>query len=87
MDQILVYMKLVIQLLPLIVQAVQAVEAAVPVAGAGQQKLEMVKSVVQNAINTASQIGPTFEQLWPAISAVVASLVAAFNASGAFRKN
>lgn len=86
MDSVVSFLRLALALLPLVVQAVKTVEEAIPVSGAGPQKLEMVRSMLQSAINTAEQIGPTFEQLWPALQRLVESTVSAFNVTGVFRK-
>lgn len=78
--------KLVIGLFPLLIQAVQAVEAAIPVSGNGQQKLELIKSIIQSSYESSNKVMVTFEQLWTPLSSVVKSIVTAFNASGIFKK-
>lgn len=87
MEQIIAYLKLFLAIVPLIVQAIQVVEAAIPAPGAGAQKLEMIKQMLQTSVNIAPQIGATFEQLWPTIQSIIANTVAAFNATGMFKKS
>lgn len=78
--------KAVVQLLPVIVSVVKTVEESLPVAGAGRQKLEMVRGFLENAFVTAGHFGVTFDQIWPTLQSIVNSTVATFNAVGKFKK-
>jgi hypothetical protein len=79
--------KTVLSLLPVIIQAVQAVEAALPAQGQGAAKLELVKSTLQAAFATATDAVGTFEGLWSTLQPVVSSVVAFMNSTGIFKKS
>ena len=80
-------LKTILQLLPLIIQAVQAIEAAFPEGGNGKAKLEAIKGTLQGAYSVASDVTGSFEAVWPAISGAVSSVVALCNQTGIFRKS
>ena len=77
--------RVVVQLLPLIIDAIKVVESAVPESGKGAQKLDLVKSVLEGSY-TASN-GQNFNAIWAAISTVISGLVKVFNSTGVFVKN
>ena len=79
-------LKLVISLLPTLIQAIQAVEKAIPDSGKGGEKLELIKGVVQTAYDTSSKLSVSFEQLWPTVSGTIKAIVNAFNNTGTFKK-
>jgi len=87
MVNVIAIFKTVTSLIPTVIDGVKIVEAAVPVAGSGSAKLAMIKDILEHAFKTATDAVLTFEQVWPALSAVVASIVALFNAKGIFTKN
>ncbi len=91
--------KLLMGLLPTIMDAVQVVEAAVPQAHAGAQKLATVLSTVQAAakmapavvssateVKTAVQSGDA-PNLEAGLTHVINAVVGLFNATGAFQKS
>ena len=78
--------KTVLSLLPLIIQAIQSLEAAVPATGQGAAKLEAIKATLQAAYQGANDAMGSFEQLWPVIQASISSLVGLFNSTGVFKK-
>lgn len=78
--------KLVLALFPVLISAIKAVEEAIPGQGNGEQKLAMVRGVLENAFKVATDVTVQFEALWPALAGVIGSVVTAFNASGIFRK-
>jgi len=88
MAQFIMIFKLVISLLPLIIEAIKLVEEAIPGKGNGEAKLDVVRATLESTYSsvTASDPLPKFEQLWNSISGIVKSLVAAFNKSGVFTK-
>jgi hypothetical protein len=86
MSSFLIIMQVLGQLLPIIVQTIKSVEEVLPGSGQGPAKLSMVKTMLQNAVTAAGQMEVTFEQLWPAMQSVITILVAAYNATGAFKK-
>ena len=84
--QYLQLIKAVLALLPLILEAVRAIEAALPESGQGQTKLALVRAAVESGYNAASDAIVSFEQLWPALESTIGAVVGAFNAVGAFKK-
>jgi hypothetical protein len=84
--QFLTILKTIITLLPLVIQAISAVEEAFPGTKVGSAKLDTVKSVIQASYTTAKDVEIGFEDLWPALSSVIASIVKNFNLAGIFKK-
>ncbi len=89
MDKAFQIILLVIQLVPVIVKAVLAVESAfAPFAKTGVQKLDAVLHLVEDAYNSAADAGVSAYKAipWSAISPKVADyagkLVGAFNKTG-----
>jgi len=70
---------LIVQLIPAIVAAMKAVEEALPGQGAGEQKLALVRAIVENGYGTISD-------LWPKMMPIISQFVAVFNAIGLFKK-
>ena len=69
----------ILQLLPFIIQTVQTVEQAIPIAGAGQQKLDLVLNAILAADADASK-------LIPIITKIIGNIVSTLNAVGVFKK-
>lgn len=84
--QFLSAVKLILSLLPMIIQVVQAIEAALPASGQGATKLAMIKEVLQSAYSTATDVTATFETVWPALEGTIKAVVSMFNSAGAFKK-
>lgn len=78
--------KAVLSLLPLILEVVRAIEAALPESGQGQTKLSLVRTAVESGYNAASDAVVSFEKLWPALEKTITAVVGAFNAVGVFQK-
>ena len=78
--------KLIISMLPIIIEAVRAVEDAIPGNGKGEQKLAMVRGALEAAYEMASDIDVTFVQIWPQVQKIIVSIVEAFNSAGVFKK-
>lgn len=78
--------KLIISMLPIIIEAVRAVEDAIPGNGKGEQKLAMVRVALEAAYEMASDLDVTFVQIWPQIQKIIGSVVSAFNTAGVFKK-
>jgi hypothetical protein len=79
--------RLVVQLLPMLIQAIQTVEAAVPQSGQGAQKIAAVKSILQSAWTTGQAVAVPFEQAWPALQGTISALVSLFNSAGSFKQS
>jgi hypothetical protein len=84
--QFLTTLKMIISLLPLLVEAIKNLEAAMPGSGNGIAKLDALKAIVQTAYSGATDAIGTFEQVWPKISDVASGIVSSFNKSGIFVK-
>ena len=83
--QYLTLIKTLISLLPLLVQAITAIEAAFPQSGQGSVKLELVKQTLLGAAEVSEDMDAgKFDALWPALKKTVGALVALANSSGVF---
>jgi hypothetical protein len=74
--------KLIVSILPMLIEAIKTVEAAVPGQGNGEQKLAVVRSVLESSYEVAGNIN--FESVWDSIRKVVNALVSVFNKTGVF---
>lgn len=70
---------LVLKMLPVIIAAIKAIEEAIPGNGKGEQKLAMLRQILELADGTITN-------LWPTIESVVKVLVKTFNDTGVFKK-
>ena len=86
MTQTIAIIKLVLALLPAIIDAVRAIEAALPVGGQGASKLGVIRATLAAGWSVANDSVVAFEKAWPAIEAAVGAVVGLFNAAGTFRK-
>lgn len=68
--------KLVVTMLPTIVDAISTVEKLFPEGGKGQAKLEMVKGMLTAANEQAESKIADFEKIWPLFSKIIAGIVA-----------
>lgn len=85
MANVLAVIRAVLALLPVIIEAVRAIEVAFPQGGAGQQKLAAVRAIVESSYGPAAATSLAFEALWPALSATVGAVVALANTTGTFK--
>jgi len=72
--------KIIIQLLPLIIQIIDALEDAFPSKGQGSVKLAALKSIVESVYSSANSVTASFDQIWPMLQGTVSALVSAKNA-------
>jgi hypothetical protein len=70
---------LILNLIPALIKAIAAIEEALPVQGAGKEKLGAIKEIIE----TTYDAGTT---LWPPIERVIGILVGLFNKAGVFNK-
>jgi len=84
--QFLAILKLIITILPLLIDAVKAIEDAIPGQGKGEMKLAAIRTVVESAYEAADEALPKIESFWPVIQKTISGLVSIFNASGIFKK-
>lgn len=64
---------MIVQLLPMLIELIKSVEAAIPGQGKGEQKLVMIRQILEVTDDTVAQ-------LWPTLEKVIAVLVKTFNA-------
>jgi len=67
---------MILNLIPAIIKAILAIEAAVPVGGKGAEKLEAIRETLEIADSNVAV-------LWPKIQSVVGVFVKLFNKTGA----
>ena len=70
---------LVIKLIPVIIELLKAIEAAIPEQGQGTAKLQTVRQILEL---TDSSI----KEAWPMVQGVIEVLVKTFNTTGVFKK-
>jgi hypothetical protein len=71
--------KIIIQLIPLILQLVKAVEDSIPEGGKGKDKLAFIHTVLTDAC-------PQIADIWLTVEKIITSTVALYNATGVFKK-
>lgn len=87
MTQAIALIKLILALLPAIIDAVRAVEAALPASGQGAQKLALIRETLAAGWSVAGDAVTSFESVWPAIERTVGAIVGLFNRTGQFNKS
>ncbi len=86
MTQAIAIIKLILSLLPTIIEAVKAIEAALPQSGQGAAKLALIRETLSAGWSVGSDAVASFESVWPALEKTVAAVVGLFNKTGAFNK-
>jgi hypothetical protein len=71
-------LKTILLMLPFLIEAIKALEEAIPGQGKGEQKLAAVRELLEI-------VYPPAEEIMPAIERVIGVLVSTFNATGVFR--
>ena len=79
-------LKTVLSIFPLLVEIIQTVEASIKKTGAGAEKLELVRELLQAVYDAATDISVRFDDLWPVLKSIISALVKFFNALGIFKK-
>ena len=69
----------ILQLIPTIIAIIKSVEEAIPVSGAGKDKLDAVLQMVQDACPRAVEVVPQ-------VVKIINTLVGLFNKTGVFAK-
>lgn len=82
----LTIVKVVLELVPLVVNTIKTIEGAIGESGKGAEKLAMLRGIVESAYNSAKDATVKFEQIWPALESIVKTVVGTFNAIGVFKK-
>lgn len=75
----LTVLKTILSLIPAIIDAIKAIEAAIPGEGQGEQKLAAIRAIIEQVYDKASD-------LWPSIEKTITVLVGLFNNLGVFKK-
>ncbi len=70
---------LVIKLIPVIIELLKAIEAAIPEQGQGTAKLQAVRQILELTDNS-------IKEAWPMVQGVIEVLVKTFNTTGVFKK-
>jgi hypothetical protein len=78
--------RILLELLPLIIQTIRAVEEAIPGQGKGEAKLALVRTTLEAAHAVANDMKLPFESLWPQVNSIVNRTVSVFNSIGEFNK-
>ena len=82
--QFLIALKLVISMLPLIIDTMKKIEDAIPGQGQGEQKLNAVRTILESVYEIAPEGNVKFDTLWPAIAKIISKLVSLYNGNGTF---
>lgn len=85
MSNVLETARSVLALLPATIDAVKAIEAAIPESGKGKEKLELVRVTLQSAYTIGGVTLDSFAAVWPALSGMVTGIVNLFNQIGHFK--
>lgn len=80
----LTILKLIVQLLPLVLEAVKAAEQAIPVSGQGASKLQFVKDLLTTTVDLGTDVSE--KDYSSAIEKTIALVVKLFNSTGVFKK-
>lgn len=83
--QFVAIIKIVLQLLPLIIEAVKAIEAAFPQGGNGAVKLDALRSMIEAGYKAGSDVVVSFDSLWPVLQSTISSVVSIANSTGLFK--
>jgi len=79
--------RLILALLPVLIDAIKAAEEALPGKGKGEVKLAMVRAALEAAYSISNDTVVRFEQVWPALQSVITSIVTTFNTFKIFAKD
>jgi hypothetical protein len=71
--------KLIIQLIPMILQLVKLVEENIPEGGKGKDKLAYIRDVLTDLI-------PQVSDMWNIVEKIISSTVTLYNTTGVFKK-
>lgn len=83
--KLLSIIRTIVALLPALIEAIKAAEAAIPGNGKGEQKLVLVRGMLQAAYEAATDVDNTFEEVWPVVNKTINTVVASLKAAGLFK--
>ena len=72
----------VLLLFPALIEAMKALEEAIPGEGKGEQRLAVIRQAMEAAHSQIQDTIVKFEDIWPSLAAAIGGLVTAFNAFG-----
>jgi len=78
--------RLILSLLPVLIEAIKAAEEAIPGEGKGEAKLALIRTVLEVAYTSATDVSDKFDDVWPVMQKTIGSIVATFNKLGVFKK-
>ena len=70
--------KIILSLLPSIIEAIKAIEAALPESGKGVEKLSLIRTIIESVNSEAAGV-------WPYIEKTIGAIVVFFNSTGVFK--
>jgi hypothetical protein len=85
MKRFLQLLELAVKLLPMIVAAVKAIEDAVPVAGQGPSKAELLKAMIDAAYEAGGEDLPPLASVFGLVDKLTGGVVALFKRAGIFK--
>ena len=79
---------LIMQLFPLVLNAVKAVEQSIPLPGQGQKKLDLVLNVLKQAYDASTELSAHFswDKLVAVVTPMITQIVSLHNDLGVFVK-
>ena len=77
-------LKLIVQLLPLIQEAIKAVESAIPQSGQGAAKFQFVKELLSSTVEIGTEVSE--KDYLNALEKTINIVVKLFNSAGVFSK-
>jgi len=80
----LAILKLVLSLLPLVIDTIKIIEQAIPGEGQGEAKLSAVRGIVEAAYEHGDDAVEKFENIWPVLQKAISTVVGLFNKTGAW---
>lgn len=78
--------KIVLGLLPVLLDTIKAIETAIPVSGKGKEKMDLIKTALQTTYDATNETKTTFQTVWPQLESIISKVVAIYNATGIFKK-
>jgi len=84
MAQLIAILKVVLSIIPVIIEAIKALEKAFPVAGLGAEKIAIIRMAFEEVYGTVNETMPPLEKVWAGIARLISALVALFNKTGGF---
>lgn len=82
----LTILRLIVELLPVVIEMIKKVEELIPGQGEGEKKLNMVRQMLEAVFSSSGSIGVAFEELWVPLKKVIDTWVSLFNSNGLFKK-